>query len=1328
MERVSGSSLDRLISPGHQARGLVITADASTGHVTRKAQLDVLWGKVKDGLHNVGMFNLWRSAIQGYDDREWGVFSTMESFYPEKQYESKDIFSVKWQSQLMKELQHLVSMKTHKVANELINRTLLSELEQMNFPAMTRVAAYRVANSLAPQVMYKLMNEVSASGSQINWHKYWEILEPLSSQVEEERKLLIDPIFINRDAILTSYFVKLRDVQRTLMANLDAIDRTSSIVHTELPVMQWVVFAQERVVYMLQEIVTRNAAKKAITKLSYFENQLEQSKTSVAAILTKSHTIMTEVESLSLEKDKDGRDRFISIPGPKRHGAEKVDKQTDVTFDVNDGQVVNTKPQFDRGLTGAPSHEEDAAKISNLNEDDLIQSLHQLSLNQMQVIEDIHQSILDNKTIEIDLFLTLIKPTIDNLDLLDRFWRVQQVHKEAVMEKLLLVTIQNEMAIDLFYQHHALVVNEKRSLIDSDILFNRFHFFVKVQSYYLGQRTAASYKFKMLRDVVMPQLTPYEANIYRGVQNVLRNIDVDVRKFENITMTVALKESEVDALFKSFSHRMDTHISKMRMLQSRMSELEGVPKVYLVSEIMETINYLKHAVELARSATLPSDYDHRLFWIERLDNQATDVQVLLAAMSPIFSKFSSRTEASRPGWADPIPRDRPSDLSLEDVMRLSNKQRGLIEDLHRSLRSEDVSSVIRNFLKRNLPFQSTIREKVPAAVKVVSQKGVPDAVYLVFKDTIKKQREVYQALRAAISSNQDQVQDWSDLTDLVDEQDHELAQMEFEIDHATAVETPDGITGFLNTTWGHKGEKQELKIQMFAKRSLEQIMWIFKQMDAVVRSQDVIRDVNKNLAVEEPAERQTMDALNVYNHLHFVASFGKVAVPEWVKEYSTRLQDYLKMVMWGQYSWQRAEDDMDDTQQLILDVSGLNKKMDMILMNKVETDKFLSVPLPQWLNAFKFNQNSKSLSTHIVSHISQGFLPAKCEVRDNKVKTIDTVQFELQPNVDKCRTLLAMDCSQDKSFAVTIIKSNTDTNGHDVQVVGDNTLVEILPNDLNVQVRVNETEQDLKDNEPLVWRLNAFTKYLVITRSGQKVMVEFPITGLYITVEGAYIKIEISQSFQHKVCGLCGNFDTQKSWEFEGPVREVYTSPISFASSYVLPGTRRCDAIRSRHMKTARAAMEATAQFVPRYHDGPTKKQWSNEPTRQFSRGEDGAELEDQEDGDLGVDADIEVEEEQPGRAIEPEQITDIRERQKRGQVCISQSPVLRCPRPLAKPVRTRLERVAYICLDSSDPEVQRRKEIDPLQLIWDVKGEKMTRPVRQEVECVWTTGAPVQG
>ena len=73
MEQVTGKALPSTTLPGYELTGLVMTADASTDKVTRKSQLDVLWGRVNEGHDNVGMLHLWRSPIQGYDDKEWEV-------------------------------------------------------------------------------------------------------------------------------------------------------------------------------------------------------------------------------------------------------------------------------------------------------------------------------------------------------------------------------------------------------------------------------------------------------------------------------------------------------------------------------------------------------------------------------------------------------------------------------------------------------------------------------------------------------------------------------------------------------------------------------------------------------------------------------------------------------------------------------------------------------------------------------------------------------------------------------------------------------------------------------------------------------------------------------------------------------------------------------------------------------------------------------------------------------------------------------------------------------------------------------------------------------
>lgn len=47
--------------------------------------------------------------------------------------------------------------------------------------------------------------------------------------------------------------------------------------------------------------------------------------------------------------------------------------------------------------------------------------------------------------------------------------------------------------------------------------------------------------------------------------------------------------------------------------------------------------------------------------------------------------------------------------------------------------------------------------------------------------------------------------------------------------------------------------------------------------------------------------------------------------------------------------------------------------------------------------------------------------------------------------------------------------------------------------------------------------------------------------------------LQVSELFKGRLCGLCGNFDYQVSWEYEGPSYEIYRTPKSFTYAYVLP-------------------------------------------------------------------------------------------------------------------------------------------------------------------------------
>ncbi|GFO19033.1 vitellogenin [Plakobranchus ocellatus] len=550
---------------------------------------------------------------------------------------------------------------------------------------------------------------------------------------------------------------------------------------------------------------------------------------------------------------------------------------------------------------------------------------------------------------------------------------------------------------------------------------------------------------------------------------------------------------------------------------------------------------------------------------------------------------------------------------------------------------------------------------------------------------------------------------------------------------------PVGITIFFNTTWGHKDDIQGLKVKLFATRSLEQILWIFKQMDSTVRSQDIVESIKRDLGDLNLSVQSDIEALNTYNHIHVVTSLEKVNASSWIPEYRSRLQDFLKMMMWKQYSRQGPEPGLGSTVHTIFDVSDLDKKLDMFMMDNNETIRFLDIPLPEWTHAFKFNQNIQTLPNQMVSYITHGYLPAECVLKGNKVRTIDTVVYQIQKDIDRCRTLLAMDCSPEKIFAITMIKSNTPFHAHPasqeapvaetvtewtvsantqgipmatvLQIISDDNFIEIDPDTVNAQVKVDDKVLDLKDSEPVA------------------------------------LNRQVSDELKDKICGLCGNFDSQRSWEFEGPIREVYTSPISFASSYVLPERSACRAIKRRHKKTAAAAaMTFTSAFVPQYPQHHTKIYRNGDTENVASRLPDkmGSMSGGQQDRDQdrkqhyrnqidqvpsienlmlstgsSPENNTNVTEKQN---VEPVPQTDIRKLKEKNEICFSLTPVLRCPIDAPMVLKTKIEAIYYVCLKADDPRTQELiKESAANGVVKDlstIEGTKLKRNVRQEILC----------
>ncbi|CAL1540777.1 unnamed protein product [Lymnaea stagnalis] len=1185
-----------------EARGLILTLDASTEKTTRKSQIEILWGNFNGGQISSAFFRLWKSPVEVDSTDEWQAVAEMGVTYPFKLHKPEDILSKTWQQQVMKELEYHVSTSTHKASNYILESKLRSELKQLKYPAMIRTPTFRVLNNLIPEQLFKVLNLPGSSTSTQNWKKYWSKILPLQEKVLNEKHHIVNPSFINRDANILCYLEEITKVQKMLISDLDVILKMAVVPHGELPVAQWIVFNHATVVNFLDEIIRRYTATGTITKVKVIQDNLKIIRQNMDKIVKKMKQVIVSVTTVTEELD--GHGTPITDTQPTSQG-----DLTDLLTNPNQapGEYQANIPEIQGQLKPGNSpnsvnEPQDSPSCSDL--DDLGQSLNQLKSLQMEVIDQIQASLTQPKDLNPELIQRLICYTQENLTFFDVIWKSCPVYDNIIIEKMLLVTVQNEFIIHLLTVYKKYDYKTPKMLsVDKQIQETLETFYVKVESIFLGQRVSSLYKQKMLQEVVTPNLNEKELQIYEDLKIIYRIMAVDRRDFEtNFAYNKTSRQDhlqsgrEINKLFENF----ESSINKVLGLQKAVAELENLPKLYLVSDLLGIIRLLKTNVEFGRQSLMPLSFPIRNTWIKILEKQATSVQRLTSSMSQIFEKFVlddiESQKTARPPHVSTVP-DESLILEVQDII---THQSVLLTELRNFLQDDELSSaVLQTVIQRVWTgaqiLQETLLQSQAQVLTALEQKQDYDrfTVSSLFSQAIKQQRNIYDMVQFACTVRKDNLNGVTDIMQKVsslikalslldsslnktmsDLQKHKreasrpISQPEGSSDIKYQSELqpmqawsdlPPSITASLNISWGDSGALvRNFRIQMIATRSMEQLFYLYKQMDSMVRSTGIENAINSILSDEMWDADHVMTLMNSYNHLHFAALFDKTALPPWIVKAGHSLHDYIRYYLWNSYSRHQALPTLgSDRTEVIMDLSDLNKKWDMFLMTNKETDKFLDIPLPKSVMAFKPNHNYKSVYSQMLSCLSTDFLPGQCIVYKEKVRTFDKVTYQIPASLALCPTVLAMDCSEEKSFVITIIKSNSSHLGHFIAIYNEDKLLEISPGYLDIEVKHNGQMLELKEGIPVTYgkllQYQLYKTFMRVTRKSLRVSVELPLTGVSVVVEGSYIKIMVHPLFKKRLCGLCGNFDSQISWEYEGPENELHATPKSFTHSYILP-------------------------------------------------------------------------------------------------------------------------------------------------------------------------------
>jgi hypothetical protein len=208
------------------------------------------------------------------------------------------------------------------------------------------------------------------------------------------------------------------------------------------------------------------------------------------------------------------------------------------------------------------------------------------------------------------------------------------------------------------------------------------------------------------------------------------------------------------------------------------------------------------------------------------------------------------------------------------------------------------------------------------------------------------------------------------------------------------------------------------------------------------------------------------------------------------------------------------------------------------------------IPLPFKLRALNFR---KSIASDFIAAITedkyQSYGKSICKVNDRKVKTFDGSTYRVP--ISTCYSLLAKDCTEEKSFAILMKKQSATTQEKKLKIVTKQHKLVLYPAGSHVKVELNEREYNVDSQELIrehgheVLRVSPEASYLKVD------LVEL---GVTVYFDGYSANIKMSPIYMGRQCGLCGEYDSESSWgsEFWSPSGEPSRDVRRFYLDYTV--------------------------------------------------------------------------------------------------------------------------------------------------------------------------------
>ncbi|XP_077550151.1 vitellogenin-6-like [Haemaphysalis longicornis] len=182
---------------------------------------------------------------------------------------------------------------------------------------------------------------------------------------------------------------------------------------------------------------------------------------------------------------------------------------------------------------------------------------------------------------------------------------------------------------------------------------------------------------------------------------------------------------------------------------------------------------------------------------------------------------------------------------------------------------------------------------------------------------------------------------------------------------------------------------------------------------------------------------------------------------------------------------------------------------------------------------------------------SEKYRHRHCDLQGLTVRTFDGTIVQL-PETD-CYKVVSRDCSPNKKFLILARATNKPSFTKAVKLFIDTTKVEILPvTDASAPiVRVDGTKVDVTTGRSYSHTSHDAELFEVRTENKWFELVSKPY-GISLDFDGNVLFVQTAPFYRGKLCGLCGDYNLDRSTDLSGPDGHLYNNTLEFAKSYVV--------------------------------------------------------------------------------------------------------------------------------------------------------------------------------